>query len=68
MKNSIHAAAPTLRNAFIGLALVFCAPVYAVTTFTVNSTADVPASAPLNNGVCETAPGNGICTLRAAVM
>lgn len=37
-------------------------------TFVVNSPSDVVASAPLDNGVCETAPGNGVCTLRAAVM
>ena len=37
-------------------------------TFNVNSTFDVVAAPPLNNGVCETAPGNGICTLRAAIM
>src|SRR5262249_7654084 len=37
-------------------------------TFTVNSLADVVASAPLDNGICETNPGNGICTLRAAIM
>ncbi len=37
-------------------------------TFMVNSPADVVASAPLDNGVCETAPGNGVCTLRAAIM
>lgn len=35
-------------------------------TFTVNSTADA-VDASLGDGVCETAPGNGICTLRAAV-
>ena len=34
--------------------------------FTVNSPADV-VDANLGNGVCETAPGNGICTLRAAI-
>jgi CSLREA domain-containing protein len=67
MKNTI-CAGTALGCALIGIALVFSAPVYAVTTFTVNSTADVPASAPLNNGVCETALGNGICTLRAAIM
>ena len=33
-----------------------------------NSPSDVVASAPLDNGVCETAPGNGVCTLRAAIM
>ena len=37
-------------------------------TFTVNNTADIPGSAPLDNGVCETPAGNGICTLRAAIM
>ena len=37
-------------------------------TFTVNSLADVVASTPLNNGICETAPGNHTCTLRAALM
>jgi uncharacterized repeat protein (TIGR01451 family)/CSLREA domain-containing protein len=35
-------------------------------TFTVNSTADATDFLP-GNGVCETAQGNGICTLRAAV-
>src|SRR3954471_2309484 len=34
--------------------------------FTVNSTADVVDFNP-GNGVCETATGNGVCTLRAAV-
>ncbi len=37
-------------------------------TFTVNSLADVAASAPLDNGICETSPGNHICTLRAAII
>jgi CSLREA domain-containing protein len=36
-------------------------------TFTVNSAADAPAGGDLANGVCETAPGNGVCTLRAAL-
>ncbi len=44
------------------------AAVSAAPTFTVNSLADVAASAPLDNGVCETLPGNHICTLRAAIM
>src|SRR5436190_21297003 len=35
-------------------------------TFTVNSTADA-VDAKRGDGVCETAPGNGICTLRAAI-
>lgn len=34
--------------------------------FVVNSTFDVPAAIPIS-GVCETAPGNGTCTLRAAI-
>lgn len=37
-------------------------------TFVVNSLADVPAGAITNDGVCETATGNGVCTLRAAIM
>lgn len=41
----------------------------AAPTFTVNSTADVAvASGALDNGICETATGNGICTLRAAII
>jgi CSLREA domain-containing protein len=35
-------------------------------TFTVNSSADIPDDDPLS-GLCETAPGNGICTLRGAI-
>jgi len=35
-------------------------------TFTVNSTADAVDANP-GDGVCETVPGNGICTLRAAI-
>ena len=34
--------------------------------FTVNSTVDAVDANP-GDGVCETAPGNGACTLRAAV-
>jgi CSLREA domain-containing protein len=36
-------------------------------TFTVNSTVDAPDATP-GDGTCETASGNGICTLRAAIM
>ena len=43
-------------------------PALAAPTFTVTSAADVVASAPLNNGVCQTASGNNVCTLRAAIM
>src|SRR2546427_13149721 len=38
----------------------------AATTFTVNSTGDA-GDANLNDGICETAPGNRVCTLRAAI-
>jgi hypothetical protein len=55
-----------LMLAVLSLHQVFASP--STVTYTVNNTSDVPASAPLNNGVCETALGNGICTLRAAVM
>ena len=40
----------------------------AAPTFVVNSLVDAPASANVADGVCETGPGNGVCTLRAAVM
>jgi len=49
--------------AFAALGLV--APV-AATTFSVNSIVDIPDVSP-GNGICETAVGNGVCTLRAAV-
>jgi len=35
---------------------------------TVNSAADAPAALPLDNGICQTAPDNTVCTLRAAIM
>jgi CSLREA domain-containing protein len=35
-------------------------------TFVVNTTSDLPDATP-GNGVCETADGNGFCTLRAAI-
>ena len=40
----------------------------AAPTFTVNSVVDAEASAPFDNGVCQTASGNSVCTLRAAIM
>jgi hypothetical protein len=40
----------------------------AAPTFTVNSVVDAVASAPFDNGVCQTASGNSVCTLRAAIM
>jgi hypothetical protein len=40
----------------------------AAPTFTVDSIADVPGGGSLVDGVCETATGNHVCTLRAAVM
>lgn len=43
-------------------------PAHAASTFIVNSSSDDIGGAPLDNGVCETSPGNGICTLRAAIM
>src|SRR5262249_36815626 len=35
-------------------------------TFSVNSTMDTPDATP-GDGICETASGNGVCTLRAAI-
>lgn len=55
-------------NRFLATSLLLVSPSLfaAGPVFNVNSTADtVDASL---NGVCETAPGNGICTLRAATM
>jgi len=54
------------------LALAVCAVLLAASlpvvaaTFTVNSTLDAVDANP-GDGICETAPGNGICTLRAAI-
>ncbi len=42
-------------------------PASAQLILTVNSTADAPDANP-GDGICETGAGNGICTLRAAVM
>lgn len=42
-------------------------PTYASTTFTLNTTAD-GLDANAGDGVCETEPGNGVCTLRAAIL
>jgi len=51
------------RFAFVSLLVVASAH---GATFTVNSTADATDAQP-GDGVCETAPGNGVCTLRAAI-
>lgn len=61
----------SVRSSFALLAVLVGAGVGGAAfaaTFNVNSTFDVAAAPPLNNGICETAPGNGVCTLRAAVM
>lgn len=49
----------------VSLLLAFAFPSIPA-TFTVNSTADIVDANP-GDGICETAAGNGICTLRAAV-
>jgi hypothetical protein len=46
--------------------LAWSARLGAAATFTVNSTLDAVDAHP-GDGVCETAPGNGVCTLRGAV-
>jgi len=53
--------------AAIAVALAGAGRAHGAPTFVVNSTADV-AKAAGASAVCETAPGNGVCTLRAAVM
>ena len=45
---------------------VFTLTVGCVTSLTVNNTGDGADASP-GNGVCETATGNGVCTLRAAI-
>ena len=42
-------------------------PAVAQSKFSVNSTGDA-GDFSTRNGICETAPGNGVCTLRAAIM
>lgn len=64
--------AHTQRNFIFAVALfTFCfpfsaAPAVFAATFTVNSTVDMNDVNP-GNGICETAAGNNICTLRAAI-
>src|ERR1041385_7845356 len=54
-----------LSIALISLVSLLATPA-AAKTFTVNSTTDAVAANPAS-GVCETAVGNGVCTLRAAI-
>lgn len=64
-----HRFASRIRETLVLLApylLAFCMGTATAATFTVNSPADVPDANP-GNGVCETANGNGVCTLRAAI-
>src|SRR5438067_238679 len=57
-----------LGLSLVGLSLMLARPpvVRAATIWTVNSSGD-PGDANLNDGICETAPGNRVCTLRAAI-
>lgn len=48
------------------LAICFSAEVASAQTITVNTTADATDANP-GDGKCETTPGNGVCTLRAAI-
>jgi len=60
------------RRRFACMALLVAAGLFGIvggaraTTYTVNSPADVPDADP-QTAACETASGNGVCTLRAAV-
>lgn len=66
---SRHRGAMWIRALFLALvagALLVSAAGVEASTFTVNSSADIPDANPLG-GVCETAPGNGVCTLRGAI-
>src|SRR5437588_8608542 len=57
-----------LGSGLVVLSLVLARPPAskAATPITVNSTGDA-GDANLSDGICETAPGNGVCTLRAAI-
>ncbi len=59
----------SIRLAILSLMLIAVVPAVGLAaTFTVNSTTDaVVAVATAVNPVCETAAGNGVCTLRAAI-
>src|SRR5262245_9167069 len=59
---------PRRWGAVMGITLlgVFLSAVAQAATFTVNSPFDVSDANP-GNRVCETAPGSGVCTLRAAI-
>lgn len=56
------------RLAIVALVASASRVVLAAPTFVVDSLVDAPGGGSLADGVCETAPGNGVCTLRAAVM
>ena len=59
--------ATTSVSSLLSAALLLAGLEARAATFVVNDTADVPDAAP-GDAVCETAAGNGTCTLRAAVM
>jgi CSLREA domain-containing protein len=63
--HSIHFLTCALTVAAVLLVLSGVVPA-AAATFTVNRTLDAVDARP-GDGVCETAPGNRICTLRAAI-
>lgn len=57
----------TMLLSWLGLSgLDAAAPLSPSATFNVNSTTDATDANP-GNGICETASGNGVCTLRAAI-
>ncbi len=69
-KNTTSSRSIPYRSVFGGLVLlIFLAAAQGAfaATFTVNDSGDVTDITP-GDGICETATGNGICTLRAAVV
>src|SRR6266513_4260009 len=58
-----------LTSWLVAVVFVFAAvlPLYAQTNFVVNSTGDGAETTTRGDTVCETGPGNGVCTLRAAI-
>lgn len=61
-----HRSGPLCGLAALAVAALGLVAHAAAATFTVNSIVDIPDVSP-GNGICETAFGNGVCTLRAAV-
>ena len=68
-RQTMREGLPVPSKNFVSIFLLFAAlnmQCANATVFTVNSPADVD-DANHGDGICETATGNGVCTLRAAI-